>query len=96
MADEVTTGEIVRRLDDITRRLAEIANSLAEDRRHNSETYVRRDVFENGVQRRVQELEDDRDKQQDRNRQLSIAIISGAVLLILSLVVNLMGFQVGQ
>lgn len=96
MADDVTTGEIVRRLDDITRRLAEIAASLAEDRRHNTETFVRKDVFENGVQRRVQELEDDRDKQQDRNRQLSIALISGAVLLLLSFAIQLMGFQVGQ
>jgi len=100
MADhDVTMGEVVRRLDSIAGQLAQITATLANYQRDAAETYVRKDVQktkDDALTARVDDLEEDRDKQQDRNRQLGIAIISGAVLIILSIALQVIGLPAGQ
>ena len=43
MADEPTLGEVMRRLDSLVSTVSDLVHQLREDRRHNANTYVRRD-----------------------------------------------------
>lgn len=43
MADEPTLGEVMRRLDGLVSTVSDLVHQLREDRRHNANTYVRRD-----------------------------------------------------
>lgn len=81
-ADGVTLGEVVRRLEEVSRQLTELVANL-------NTTYVRKDVYE--VQQKVdeetmKELRVDLDaivEQQRQNRRLAL---SGVALPILTLV----------
>lgn len=105
MADDVTMGEVVRRLDSITAQLATIIAGQAEDRRHNTETFVRKDVMDSkfeSIGQRFTEVEKDVEdgkkalaNQQDRNRQLVFAIIGVAVPALISIILALVGAQGG-
>jgi hypothetical protein len=82
-ADAVTLGEVVRRLEEVSRQLTELVASL-------NTTYLRKDVYE--VRQKVdeetmKELRVDLDaivEQQRQNRRLAL---SGIVLPVLSVVV---------
>lgn len=93
-ADEPTAGELMRRMDAVSRQLETLAKQLAEDRRDFASTYVRYDVYEArhlSLDRRVTILETDaeaREQTADATRRqfvlmlLSIAIPAvGALLL---------------
>ena len=96
MTDEVTMGEVVRRLDGIAVQLAAIIAGQAEDRRHNTDTFVSKEnlrVQLENVGNKITEAEKDivdvkaaQDKQQDRNRGMVIALIGIAVPALISIV----------
>lgn len=75
-SDDITLGEVVRRLDDITRQLAGLADRL-------DETYLRKDVYEVkhvNLRHDVDEILE----QQQWNRRLAV---SGIVLPVLATVI---------
>ena len=99
MADEVTLGEVVRRLDSITAQLAQIIAGQAQDRQHAAETFVRKDVLDptlNAIRVDVTELQRDRDNQENRNRQLWLAVAGSAVTIVLTILAQALGFHVGS
>lgn len=95
-SDDVTMGEVVRRLDSIAAQLAQITTSLAEDRRHNTETFVRKDVLESRldamgqrfveVEKDVEDGKKEQARQQDRNRSMAIALIGIAIPALISII----------
>jgi hypothetical protein len=44
--DEPTTGEVLRRLDEVSRQLLDLAGQLREDRDKAAATFVRQDVYQ--------------------------------------------------
>lgn len=59
---EPSLGEVLRRLEDVSRQLASLASQMAEDRREAAVTFVRQDVYssqQQGIERRVGDLERD-------------------------------------
>lgn len=106
--DEVTMGEVVRRLDTITGQLAQITTSLAADKRHYEATFVSKELLDsrlNGVDQRITETEKDITtanealrQQQARGRQTVIALLSigvPAVISIILTIITLVGSGVG-
>lgn len=45
MSNEPTMGEVMRRLDDVSRQMTELAREMKEDRAAASATFVRQDVY---------------------------------------------------
>ena len=45
MPDEPTLGEVIRRLDDVSRQLVELTREIKDDRAANAATFVRQDVY---------------------------------------------------
>lgn len=45
MPEEPTLGEVVRRLDEVSRQLASVVHDIKDDRSQNAATYVRQDVY---------------------------------------------------
>lgn len=84
MPDEPTLGEVMRRLDAVSRTLGDIAQQMREDRQHAAATYVRRDVFDEArradqsavreVAKDLDTMEVDRKKNADFRRQMGLAL----------------------
>lgn len=103
MPDEPTLGEVIRRLDDVSRQLVELTREIKDDRSANAATFVRQDVYV--AQRQadgavvadlhgeIRTLKESRQKDSDWRRQqnLSLAVVAiGAVVSIALAIVNIL------
>lgn len=94
--DDVTLAVLGQRMDQLLAQFTQLNASLDADRRHNSETFARKDVLAStfeAVGRRITEAEKDIEdgkralaQQQDKNRSMVIALIGIAIPALISVV----------
>lgn len=90
---EPSNGEVMRRLDEVSRQLLQLAQDMRDDRNTAADTYVRKDVFtptHEATTRRIEDLEREsaeREKAQDAfRRQIIVTVIAAALPAVLALV----------
>jgi hypothetical protein len=86
VTDEPTLGEVMRRLEQVSRDMAAISTQLAEDRRTAETTFVRKDVYAAetfATGGRVKKLEDDNEAKEKESaafrRQVLLMILGIAI-----------------
>lgn len=106
--DDVTMGEVVRRLDTITAQLTQLTTTLAANERHYEQKFVSNDLHSRDIARlsdKIEEVKDDVAEakadiadQQKRTRQTVIALLSIGVPSLISIIltiITLIGSGVG-
>lgn len=95
MPDEPTLGEVLRRLDEVSRQLVDITREIKEDRSAAAATYVRQDVYI--AQRQadaavvadihgdIKSIKDDRRKDNDWKRQQNLSLAALAITVLVSI-----------
>jgi hypothetical protein len=95
MPDDPTLGEILRRLDDLSRQLIDLTREIKEDRTTSAATYVRQDVYL--AQRHadaavladihgdIAAVREERKKDNDWRRQLNLALASLTITVLVSI-----------
>ncbi len=96
---EPTLGEVLRRLDEVSRQMTLLAGEMRAERAENAQTYLRRDVFEARDKATLQRLEDverdnaDKEKAAELfRRQIIVGLILAAVPAVLAMVLAVNNF----
>lgn len=96
---EPTLGEVLRRLDEVSRQMSALGTQMGQDRRDVASTYVPREVYEArhaAITRRVDELEADFDIREktsaDFRRQLLFLVLGTAIPAVLALLLAINNF----
>lgn len=110
MADDpVTLGELARDINALTAsvntgisglqdQLRDMQRQAVEDRRHNADTYVRKDVNDGSLRELrddITELKDNWKAQKGRNQQIVIGVVVGFIVLIIGMVATALGMPGG-
>ena len=97
MPDEPTLGEVLRRLDEVSRQLIDTSREMKEDRKSAAATYVRQDVYI--AQRQadaavladthgdIQSIKDDRRKDADWKRQQNLFLAGLTITALVSIAI---------
>lgn len=96
---EPTLGEVLRRLDDLSRQMLDLVREIKEDRSENAKTFVRQDVY---IAQRLadqavtadlagdlQSLKDDRKKDLDGQRQRNLTLGLFAITTLVSIALSI-------
>lgn len=96
---EPTLGEVLRRLEQVSKTLADLAKEMRQDRIDAAQTYVRKDVYDRDHKAQADDITDlqtynkDREKREaDTRRQLMFLMLSIAVPAILGLLLAVNNF----
>ena len=102
MPDDPTLGEILRRLDELSRQLIDLTREIKEDRTVAATTYVRQDVY---LAQRLSDqavvadlhgdisaVREERKKDNDWRRQLNLALATLAITVLVSISLAIVNF----